>query len=96
MYNCDIVKKKSKLYYNWTINVSIFFKDLFFSGNQRRGRGQGRSRQNFSGRSKDVLDFEGEYDFEQANAEFQELEGKLAKIKLSDNEEAPSKYDISF
>lgn len=56
---------------------------------QRRGRGQGRSRQNFSGRSKDVLDFEGEYDFEQANAEFQELEGKLAKIKIADNEEAP-------
>lgn len=41
-----------------------------------------------------MLDFEGEYDFEQANAEFQELEGKLAKIKISDNEEAPSKYDI--
>lgn len=57
--------------------------------NQRRGRGQGRNRQNFSGRSKDVLDFEGEYDFEQANAEFQELEGKLAKIKIADQEETP-------
>lgn len=43
-----------------------------------------------------MLDFEGEYDFEQANAEFQELEGKLAKIKISDNEEPPSKYDIYF
>ncbi|GIY25923.1 protein LSM14 homolog B-B [Caerostris extrusa] len=54
---------------------------------QRRGRAQGRNRQNFSGRSKDVLDFEGEYDFEQANAQFQELEGKLAKIKINDAEE---------
>jgi protein LSM14 len=59
--------------------------------NQRRGRGQGRNRQNYSTRSKNVLDFEGEYDFEQANAEFQELEGKLAKIKLGDPEEPPPK-----
>lgn len=58
---------------------------------RRGGRGQGRSRQNFSGRSKDVLDFEGEYDFEQANAEFQELEGKLAKIKINDQEEVVPK-----
>lgn len=66
-----------------------------FKGNQRRGRGQGRGRQNYTGRSKDVLDFEGEYDFEQANAEFQELEGKLAKIKIADNEETPSKLASS-
>ncbi|KFM82648.1 Protein LSM14-like protein, partial [Stegodyphus mimosarum] len=56
---------------------------------RRGGRGQGRNRQNFSGRSKDVLDFEGEYDFEQANAEFQELEGKLAKVKINDQDEIP-------
>ncbi|CAL1296224.1 unnamed protein product [Larinioides sclopetarius] len=62
-------------------------RGTFFAGGPRRGRGQGRNRQNFSGRSKDVLDFEGEYDFEQANAEFQELEGKLAKIKINDQEE---------
>lgn len=54
--------------------------------NHRRGPRQGRNRQNSAGRSKDVLQFEGEYDFEQANAEFQELEGKLAKIKI----ESPS------
>ncbi|XP_015907248.1 protein LSM14 homolog A [Parasteatoda tepidariorum] len=62
--------------------------------NQRRGRQGGRNRQNF-GRSKGgVLDFEGEYDFEQANAEFQELEGKLAKIKIGDQDE-PSKSPTS-
>ncbi|XP_054710414.1 protein LSM14 homolog A-like [Uloborus diversus] len=58
---------------------------------QRRGRQQGRNRQNYSGRSKDVLEFEGEYDFEQANAEFQELEGKLGKLKIADTEEVVPK-----
>lgn len=82
-------------------NVLLFLEFYFLickqlstgGGNQRRGRGQGRNRQNFTGRSKDVLDFEGEYDFEQANAEFQELEGKLAKIKISgEQEEAPGQF----
>jgi len=57
--------------------------------NQRRNRRQVRNRQNFSGRWKDVLDFEGKYDFEQANAEFQELEGKLSKIKVAELDEEP-------
>ncbi|XP_076335348.1 protein LSM14 homolog B-like isoform X3 [Tachypleus tridentatus] len=47
---------------------------------QRRPRGP-RTRQNLNDK-KEVLRFEGEYDFEQANAEFQELENKLAKTKL--------------
>ncbi|XP_022256792.1 protein LSM14 homolog B-like isoform X2 [Limulus polyphemus] len=52
---------------------------------QRRPRGP-RTRQNLTGK-KEVLRFEGEYDFEQANAEFQELENKLAKTKLDDKKD---------
>lgn len=49
----------------------------------RRGRGRG------AGLSADVLKFDGEYDFEQANAEFQELESKLAKNKIDDSVQDP-------
>lgn len=51
----------------------------------RRPRGP-RIRQNPTNRM-DVLKFEGEYDFEQANAEFQELENKLAKTKIDDKKD---------
>lgn len=54
------------------INVAcIFFLDF-----PRRGRGRGATN------IPEVLKFDGEYDFEQANAEFQELESKLAKNKI--------------
>ncbi|XP_013789304.1 protein LSM14 homolog B-like isoform X2 [Limulus polyphemus] len=52
---------------------------------QRRPRGP-RFRQNPANR-RDVLQFEGEYDFEQANAEFQELENKLARTKIDDKKD---------
>ncbi|XP_076358430.1 protein LSM14 homolog B-like isoform X3 [Tachypleus tridentatus] len=51
----------------------------------RRPRGP-RIRQNPANRM-DVLKFEGEYDFEQANAEFQELENKLARTKIDDKKD---------
>lgn len=44
----------------------------------RRGRGRG------AGTISEPLKFDSEYDFEQANAEFQELENKLAKNKIDD------------
>ena len=49
---------------------------LTFLDLSRRGRGRGASS------APEVLKFDGEYDFEQANAEFQELESKLAKNKI--------------
>lgn len=61
----------------------------------RRGRGRGAA----TGTSE-ILKFDDEYDFEQANAEFQELENKLAKNKIDDavqdsqqSEESLGSYD---
>ncbi|GAB6021064.1 Protein LSM14 A [Chamberlinius hualienensis] len=59
-------------------------------GRQSRGSmsgGGGRGRPSSAGGNKQrasTLNFQGEYDFEQANAEFKELENKLAKTKLDD------------
>jgi len=52
----------------------------------RRGRGRGGGKPT-DGR-KEPLKFDSEYDFEQANAEFQELENKLADTKIADEGDA--------
>lgn len=63
------------------------------SGGNRQSRGSNvggggsRGRPSSAGANKQrasTLNFQGEYDFEQANAEFKELENKLAKTKLDD------------
>ncbi|KAG1701689.1 Protein LSM14 B [Nymphon striatum] len=51
----------------------------------RRGRGQrGRPGTIKPGSKQNAIKFENDYDFEQANAEFQELENKLAQTKISE------------
>ncbi|XP_068618675.1 protein LSM14 homolog B isoform X2 [Battus philenor] len=63
-----------------------------------RGRPRGRGR-GFVPRNKNTLKFDNDYDFEQANTEFEELRSQLAKTKISDGEptkvevEAPSEVD---
>ncbi|XP_028158045.1 uncharacterized protein LOC114351160 [Ostrinia furnacalis] len=53
-----------------------------------RGRPRGRGR-GFVPRNKNTLKFDNDYDFEQANTEFQELRNQLAKTKISDAEVKP-------
>ncbi|XP_049874219.1 protein LSM14 homolog B-like isoform X2 [Pectinophora gossypiella] len=53
-----------------------------------RGRGRGRGR-GFVPRNKNTLKFDNDYDFEQANTEFEELRSQLAKTKISDGEVKP-------
>ncbi|RVE40499.1 hypothetical protein evm_014851 [Chilo suppressalis] len=48
-----------------------------------RGRPRGRGR-GFIPRNKNTLKFDNDYDFEQANTEFEELRSQLAKTKISD------------
>lgn len=50
-----------------------------------RGRPRGRGR-GFVPRNKNTLKFDKDYDFEQANTEFEELRSQLAKAKISDGE----------
>ena len=50
-----------------------------------RGRPRGRGR-GFVPRNKNTLKFDNDYDFEQANTEFEELRSQLAKTKISDGE----------
>ncbi|CAH2090848.1 unnamed protein product [Euphydryas editha] len=50
-----------------------------------RGRSRGRGR-GFMPRNKNTLKFENDYDFEQANTEFEELRSQLAKAKISDGD----------
>lgn len=50
-----------------------------------RGRSRGRGR-GFMPRNKNTLKFDNDYDFEQANTEFEELRSQLAKAKISDGE----------
>lgn len=56
---------------NWNVYNKNTVSDF-----ARRGRGRG------AGTVSEILKFDSEYDFEQANAEFQELETKLAKNKI--------------
>ncbi|XP_063827929.1 protein LSM14 homolog B-A [Ostrinia nubilalis] len=53
-----------------------------------RGRPRGRGR-GFVPRNKNTLKFDNDYDFEQANTEFEELRNQLAKTKISDAEVKP-------
>eukprot|EP00088_Acartia_fossae_P069347 TRINITY_DN902_c0_g1_i1.p1 TRINITY_DN902_c0_g1~~TRINITY_DN902_c0_g1_i1.p1 ORF type:complete len:440 (-),score=100.94 TRINITY_DN902_c0_g1_i1:670-1947(-) len=59
--------------------------------NQGPTRGGGRGRGGFQpgrlGPAKEKLKFEGDYDFEQANEEFQEVLSKLSKAKISEGGE---------
>ncbi|CAG4962770.1 unnamed protein product [Colias eurytheme] len=50
-----------------------------------RGRSRGRGR-GFVPRNKNTLKFDNDYDFEQANTEFEELRSQLAKAKIADGE----------
>ncbi|CAB3376166.1 Hypothetical predicted protein [Cloeon dipterum] len=49
-------------------------------GGQQQQQQQGNNAQN---QKKNVLKFEGDYDFEQANTEFENLRSQLAKIKIT-------------
>ncbi|KAL4702429.1 hypothetical protein ACJJTC_003054 [Scirpophaga incertulas] len=55
-------------------------------GGWRGGRSRGRGR-GFVPRNKNTLKFDNDYDFEQANTEFEELRSQLAKAKISDSPE---------
>lgn len=61
------------------------------SGPFRPGAG---GAQNQSGNNKKTLKFDSEYDFEQANTEFEELRNKLAKVKL-DEASGTSKPEVN-
>ncbi|XP_034943631.1 protein LSM14 homolog A isoform X2 [Chelonus insularis] len=67
-------------------------------GNVVRGRGRGRgifSHQpgNTGGKPKNTLKFDNDYDFEQANTEFEELRSRLAKTKLESGTDNEKKDD---
>ncbi|XP_063979990.1 protein LSM14 homolog A isoform X5 [Diachasmimorpha longicaudata] len=70
-------------------------------GNIQRGRGRGgrggvfRSNQpgNAGAKPKNTLKFENDYDFEQANTEFEELRSRLAKTKIDAGAENEKKDD---
>lgn len=66
-----------------------------------RGRGggfTGRPQQQNTGdaRTKNTLKFDNDYDFEQANTEFEELRSQLAKTKISDNDSAVKPEVLAF
>ncbi|XP_060802669.1 protein LSM14 homolog B isoform X7 [Amyelois transitella] len=54
-----------------------------------RGRGRGGRGRGFVPRNKNTLKFDNDYDFEQANTEFEELRSQLAKTKISEGEAKP-------
>ncbi|XP_026316935.1 protein LSM14 homolog B-B-like isoform X4 [Hyposmocoma kahamanoa] len=58
-----------------------------------RGRGRGRGRGFVPRGSKNTLKFDNDYDFEQANTEFEELRSQLAKTKISDGEKVEGEVD---
>ncbi|KAJ2943608.1 hypothetical protein O0L34_g16717 [Tuta absoluta] len=55
-------------------------------GRGGRGGGQRGNGRGFVPRNKNTLKFDNDYDFEQANTEFEELRSQLAKAKISDAE----------
>ncbi|KAI5637873.1 scd6-like sm domain-containing protein [Phthorimaea operculella] len=55
-------------------------------GRGGRGGGQRGGGRGFVPRNKNTLKFDNDYDFEQANTEFEELRSQLAKAKISDAE----------
>ncbi|XP_008545205.1 protein LSM14 homolog B isoform X1 [Microplitis demolitor] len=69
-------------------------------GNVSRGRGRGRGGAfpqnqagNAGGKPKNTLKFDNDYDFEQANTEFEELRSRLAKTKIDVGTENEKKDD---
>lgn len=64
--------------------TSVFHTNQAYRGGWRgRPRGRGRG---FVPRNKNTLKFDKDYDFEQANTEFEELRSQLAKTKISDGD----------
>lgn len=70
-----------------------------------RGGGRGRGRGGYNGRPggqqgmggqrpKNILKFENDYDFEQANTEFDKIRTQLAKVKIADGENP--KPEVNF
>jgi hypothetical protein len=71
------------------ILVWVFIYFLFTGQGYIRGGWRGRSRgrgRGFVPRNKNTLKFDNDYDFEQANTEFEELRSQLAKTKISEPE----------
>lgn len=66
----------------------IYSFAIFFTGN--RGRGgmfrppQGTQNATPGSKPKSTLKFDNDYDFEQANTEFEELRSQLAKVKITE------------
>ncbi|KAK7873778.1 hypothetical protein R5R35_005770 [Gryllus longicercus] len=56
------------------------------TGNFNRQQGGGPQQGNQSNKPKNTLKFENDYDFEQANTEFEELRNQLSKAKIADTE----------
>ncbi|KAK7873776.1 hypothetical protein R5R35_005770 [Gryllus longicercus] len=54
------------------------------TGNFNRQQGGGPQQGNQSNKPKNTLKFENDYDFEQANTEFEELRNQLSKAKIGD------------
>lgn len=48
-----------------------------------RAPGTGQGQQQIGGNKKTTLKFEGDYDFDKANTEFEELRSQLSKVKIS-------------
>ncbi|KPJ21343.1 hypothetical protein RR48_00080 [Papilio machaon] len=76
--------------------MQIFAAGAYAGQNYSRGGWRGRARgrgRGFVPRNKNTLKFENDYDFEQANTEFEELRSQLAKTKISEGE---TKVEVSF
>ncbi|XP_012550425.1 protein LSM14 homolog car-1 isoform X3 [Bombyx mori] len=67
-------------------NHQGFFDGQNFNRGGWRGRPRGRGRGGFIPRNKNTLKFDNDYDFEQANTEFEELRNQLAKTKISEGD----------
>lgn len=52
--------------------------------NFNRAPGTGQGQQQMGGNKKTTLKFEGDYDFDKANTEFEELRSQLSKVKIGD------------
>jgi len=58
-------------------------------GGQQRGRGRGGFQPGRLGPAKEKLTFDGDYDFDKANEEFQEVLNKLNKTKIEEGTTSP-------
>ena len=57
------------------------------SGNRSRGPPKHYNRPGGPTTKKTTLKFDGDYDFDKANTEFEELRNQLVKVKISNGEE---------